>query len=249
MPGSFAAALTREGGDPGIDVARARRQHEAYRAALESAGYDTEILAADEAHPDSPFVEDTAVLLPGVAVLARPGAPSRQGEVAAVAAALRGRFTAVAVQAPATLDGGDVLQMGGTVFVGRSSRTDDGGIDAVRAAAALAGLAVVAVPVSGVLHLKSAVVGVGDGVVLGRSDAVDRRLFDPLSWVEMPKAEWGRASALDLEDGTVVVPAGCPETAAVVAAATGARPVEVPMSEFAKADGGLTCLSLRWEER
>ncbi len=243
MPESFAAALTLDRGDPGIDVARARAQHEAYRAALEEAGFGTDVLPPDEAHPDSPFVEDVAVLLSGTALLTRPGAPSRRGEVAAVAAALAGRFPTVQVRAPATLDGGDVLELAGTVFVGRSSRTNDGGVDAVRGVAS--GLRVVPVPVAGVLHLKSAVVPIGEGTVLGRSDAVDRAPFSDFTWVETPAAERDRASALDLGNGTVLVPAGCPETAASIAR-TGAEPHAVPVDEFTKADGGLTCLSIRW---
>lgn len=247
MPESFAAALTLDRGDPGIDVARARAQHEAYRAALEEAGFGTDVLPPDEAHPDSPFVEDVAVLLSGTALLTRPGAPSRRGEVAAVAAALAGRFPTVQVRAPATLDGGDVLELAGTVFVGRSSRTNEAGIEAVRSAAARAGLGVVPVPVAGVLHLKSAVVRIGEGAVLGRSDAVDPAPFAGLSWVEIPAAERGRASALDLRDGTVLVPESCPATAAAVARA-GAQPRAVSVGEFTKADGGLTCLSILWSD-
>ncbi len=236
-----------DGADPGIDVALARRQHDDYRAALRAAGYETEVLPPDEAHPDSPFVEDAALLLGGVAVLTRPGAASRRGEVAAVAAALAARFPTVEVEAPATLDGGDVLQVGGTVFVGRSSRTNEAGIEAVRSAAARAGLGVVPVPVAGVLHLKSAVVRIGEGAVLGRSDAVDPAPFAGLSWVEIPAAERGRASALDLRDGTVLVPESCPATAAAVARA-GAQPRAVSVGEFTKADGGLTCLSILWSD-
>ncbi len=245
MPDSFAAAITMDGSDPGIDAALARHQHDGYRKALEAAGYETEVLPADEAHPDSPFVEDTAVLLAGVALLTRPGAAPRRGEVAAVAAALARRFPTVQMAAPATLDGGDVLQVGGTVYVGRSSRTNDAGIDEVRDVCSGAGLRVVPVGVSGVLHLKSAVVPIGESAVLGRADAVDPGPFAGISWHEMPAGERGRASALDLGNGTVLVPEGCPRTAAVVAEA-GAAPEMVGMSEFAKADGGLTCLSIRW---
>lgn len=248
MPDSFAAALTMGGADPGIDVALARRQHGEYRDALAAAGYETQVLPPDEAFPDSPFVEDAAVVLAGVALLTRPGAESRRGEVAAVAAALEGRFPVVHVAAPATLDGGDVLQMGGTVFVGRSSRTNDAGIDAVRAVASQAGLAVVPVPVARVLHLKSAVLEIAAGTVLGRSDGVDASLFSELRWVEMPEAERDRASALRLRDGTVLIPAECPETAAALATQAGVEPRVVPIGEFTKADGGLTCLSVCWDE-
>ncbi len=225
-------------------MATARRQHESYRAALEDSGTAVTVLPPAEDYPDSPFVEDAAVVLDGQALLTRPGAPSRRGEVDAVADAL-GAMTAGRVQAPATVDGGDVLAVGGTVFVGRSSRTDEAGVAAVREFAEGLGYRVTAVPVSRVLHLQSAVTALDDGTVLGRSDAVDPAAFAGLRWIETPPGERRAANVVALGAGLVLMAAAFPKTAAAVVGA-GLEPVLVDTSEFAKADGGLTCLSLRW---
>lgn len=123
IPDSYAGALAAVPADPPIDIAEARAQHAAYLAALADLGAEVVTIAADEEHPDCVFIEDTAVVAGEVAVITRPGAPSRQGEVTAVAAALAGRLDLHRMPAPATLDGGDCLRLGNTIYVGRSART------------------------------------------------------------------------------------------------------------------------------
>ncbi len=242
MPDSFADALGQERADS-IDVAAARRQHEGYRRALEAAGYEVTILPADEDHPDSPFVEDTAVIHGGVAVISRPGASSRRGETAAVAAALARHLDVTALGGPGTLDGGDVLVVGDRVYVGRSSRTDAAGAAALAGAL---GVDVTTVPVAGVLHLKSAVTALDDGTLLGAARAFPAGAFAGLRWLEVPPGESAASNVVAVGGGKVLVPAGHQATVALLAAA-GYEPVPVAAGEFAKADGGLTCLSLRWE--
>nr|MDQ3805675.1 arginine deiminase family protein [Acidobacteriota bacterium] len=141
--------LTYVGRQP-IDTERAASQHGEYRRALAACGARVVVLPAVEALPDSVFVEDTAVVLDELAVIARPGAESRRGETASVAAALGEHRELACIRAPGTLDGGDVLKIGDTVFVGRGGRTNDEGIRQL--AAHLPGATVVPVPVTRVLH-------------------------------------------------------------------------------------------------
>ncbi len=128
VPDSFPDALRDDPAGPAPDLRRARTEHAAYLAALVGAGYELITIPPEEAHPDCPFVEDAGVIVGDVALVTRPGAPARRGEVEAVAAALAGHFPIERMAAPATLDGGDVLQVGGRIFVGRSGRTNEAGI-------------------------------------------------------------------------------------------------------------------------
>jgi dimethylargininase len=146
-----------------IDLARARAQHAAYADLLRELGYAVVELAADPAFPDCCFVEDVAVVLDELALLTRPGAESRRGEVAAVAEALARYRPLATTEDPATLEGGDVLRVGRTLYVGRSARTNAAGIARLAAVAEPHGYRVVPVPVSGCLHLKSAVTALDSG--------------------------------------------------------------------------------------
>src|SRR5262249_42979126 len=143
-----------------IDVARARAQHDAYEAALRACGCVVERLPAGHDMADAPFVEDIAVVLDEIAVLTRPGAPSRRAETPAVRDALAPHRPLVLLESPATLDGGDVLVAGREVIVGLSTRTNAAGVEALRAALAPFGYAVRAVELRGCLHLKTAVTAV-----------------------------------------------------------------------------------------
>ena len=228
---------------PLLDVAAARRQHRDYVAALEGLGLEVIHVDADEAHPDCPFVEDVAVVVGDVAVLTIPGAPSRRGEVAPVAAALSDLVGTVALEPPATLDGGDVLTLGRTVYVGRSARTNDEGIRQFGEIAGRHGRRVVPVPVTGALHLKTVVDRLDDETVLVAPGHVAAAALAGLRVVETAPGERAAANVLAI-GGRVLVPTRFEETAARVAAA-GFAPMPVDTSEFAKADGGLTCLSIR----
>jgi dimethylargininase len=240
VPSSFARALAAHPPDPPIDVARARAQHAAYVAALAELGATIVRLPADEDHPDCCFVEDTAVVAGGVALATRPGAPSRRGEVDAVAVAL-GDFVVVRrVQAPGTLDGGDVLRVGRTFFAGASARSNAAGLEALAAAFPYHRVEAVAVP-AGVLHLKSVCSAAADDLVLVAEGTVDPARFG-VPAIVVPAGEAHAANAVALPAG-VLVAAGAPRTRALLEA-RGLRVLEVDTSEMRKADGALTCLSI-----
>ncbi len=244
VPDSFPACVTRRPAVPPLDAARARRQHAAYRACLEAGGFSTSVLAADEAHPDCCFIEDAAVLLGGAALATRPGHALRRGEVPAVAAALRERLPVGVMEAPATLDGGDVLRVGGRLFVGESERSNPAGREALARFAASQGWDVVPVPLRGVLHLKSAVTALDEGTVLVFPGAVGPEAFSGLRVVPVAGGDPEAANVVRLPDGRILVASHLPQSAGAVRAA-GFTPLACDVSEFARADGGLTCLSLR----
>lgn len=241
VPDSFANALSMADRPP-IDVVKAREQHDTYRQLLADAGYEVAVVDTDEACPDAPFIEDAAVVLDNFAIITRPGAPERQPEVGPVAETLAKLMPTVEIRAPGTLDGGDVLRMGRTLFVGRSARTNDAGIAQFAEYASTDGMRVIATPLSGVLHLKTAVLGLDDETVLIASDYTDPNVFVGYRLVEKPAHE-PTSSALRLHDGRVVVTANTPMTMNSVTAA-GFDVDWIDVTEFQKADGGLTCLSL-----
>lgn len=225
-----------------IDPVRAARQHAAYEATLAGLGCEIRRLAADPERPDCVFVEDTAVVVDEVAVIARPGAASRRGEVPLVAAALGRWRRRVRMTPPATLDGGDVLVAGRRVFVGLSSRTNAAGAAQLSAALRPFGYEVETVAVAGALHLKSAVTEAAPGVLL-----IDRRrlaagAFAGFELVDVAPGEGGAANALRVGD-TLLIAAGFPATRDRLAA-RGIRLVELANDELAKAEGGLTCCCL-----
>jgi dimethylargininase len=225
-----------------IDVAAARREHEAYEQALAGIGCTVRRLDAAADMPDSVFIEDTAIVLDEVAVITRPGAESRRAETDAVAAAL-GRYRTLArIQPPGTLDGGDVLVAERRVFVGRSERTNDAGIEQLRDALAPFGYTVRAVPVQGCLHLKTAVTCVGDGMMLINREWVPPEMFDGWELIDVHPREPFAANALRIGDH-VVFPREFRRTLARLQS-HGIEVVPVPAGELAKAEGGVTCCSL-----
>lgn len=225
-----------------IDYERACRQHDEYRRALAAAGFEIVALPADAALPDCVFVEDTAVVLDEVAVITRPGAASRRPEVGAVAAALARHRPLVAMEAPATLDGGDVLVLDRTIFVGSTERTSEAGIDSLRALTAPYGYEVVAVPVDGCLHLKTAVTQVSREALLVNPEWVNPSAFADWEIVTVDPAEPFGANAL-LAGTRVLYPAAWTRTRTLLEA-RGIEVVPVPADELAKAEGGVTCCSL-----
>jgi dimethylargininase len=229
-----------------IDLARAEGQHRAYVAALESLGCEIHQLPADPNLPDCVFVEDPAVIIEGAAVIARPGAASRRPEVDAVAAFLSDRMELLRIEPPGTLDGGDVLRVGRTLYVGASGRTNPAGIAQLRALVAPRGYDVVAVPVTGCLHLKSAVTEVADHVVLLRKEWVDGHAFAGCERIETDPREPDAANGLRIGDD-VLFPTAYPRTAARLRQ-HGIRVRLIDVSELAKAEGAVTCCSLVWEE-
>jgi len=244
VPNAFAFALTGDQPARRLDPELARHQHDGYRRALEAGGFSVVSIPGDELHPDSPFIEDTAVVVGNRALATRPGHPSRRGEVAPVAAALERYVEVQGITAEARIDGGDVLQMGSDIFVGRSTRTDEAGIAALRRFAEPQGRRVIPVEVHSVLHLKSAVTALDRRTVLAAPGAIDLDPFASCDIVPVPGDDPEAANVVRLPDGSVLVAAHHEDTARLVAR-RGIRTSTVDVSEFAAADGGLTCLSIR----
>ena len=225
-----------------IRFAKAQSQWAAYVAALEAEGFGTRVLAADEKHPDCVFIEDTVVMLGQIAVITSPGADSRRGEEDAVVdlVAELGLETRH-IRLPGTLDGGDVLKVGTTIYVGRGGRTNAEGIRQFRAIAIELGYTVVAVPVTKALHLKSAATALPDGTVIGHPTLVDSpSIF--ARYLEVPEVEG--VAVVVLTNNSVLMSASAPKTAAMIEE-LGYRVTTVDISEFEKLEGCVTCLSVR----
>jgi dimethylargininase len=220
-------------------------QHAAYERLLEDLGLKVIRIEADEALPDCCFVEDIAIVLDEVAVLTRPGAPSRRGETAAVAEALGALRPIVRLAEPARIDGGDVLVLGRRLFVGLSNRTDAGGREALAAAVRPFGYEVVPVRMDGCLHLKTAVTAAATDVLLVNPEWVDLAPFRGWDRVDVAPGEpWG-ANVVAV-GGAVVAATGFPRTAERLRA-RGLQVHTVDVSEFQKAEGGVTCKSLLFD--
>lgn len=226
----------------GIDVARAAVQHHDYRQALESLGCSVVSLAARDAQPDAVFVEDMAIVLDEVAIMTRPGAKSRRAESPSVAEALAQYRPIRSMAAPATLDGGDVLRIGRVLYVGQSERSNAAGIAQLGEIAADYDYRVQAVPISGCLHLKSAVTQVADGRLLLQPEWVDADAFADFDIIEVDPGEAHAANALRIGEG-LVYPASFPRTRERLRKA-GIAVTMVDVSELQKAEGATTCCSL-----
>lgn len=241
VPGSFPFALRQQPGE--LSLAAARAQHADYVNALRETGAPVTILPPDEACPDCCFIEDTAVILGKRALVTRPGAASRRGEVPPVRAILGRRREIFAMDAPATLDGGDVLRIGDRLFVGLSERTNPVGIAWASEIATLEGLELTTVPVKGGLHLKSVCTLAGPKLLVYLADACDPEPFAEIGIQCLAVPEPVGANVLALGQ-KVLVSADAPKTAQMLAMRGFlVRPVRV--TEFHRADGALTCLSLR----
>lgn len=225
-----------------IDIAVARAQHAAYEAALQEAGCTLLRLPALDELPDSVFVEDTAVVVAELAMITRPGAASRRGETASVAEALRAYRDVFEIREPGTLDGGDVLQIGETIYAGISARTNAEGARQLDEALEAYGYVTRTVAVERSLHLKSAVSLVGPNTVLLNPQWIDRAAFQPYDVVEVDPEEPFAANAL-LAGGTLLCAPAYPRTNARLAA-KGIAVTPIDMSELAKAEGGMTCCSV-----
>ncbi|MES2171747.1 MAG: dimethylarginine dimethylaminohydrolase [Actinomycetota bacterium] len=225
-----------------VDTALADTQWDAYVAAFANQGWDIVEVPVGDDMADSVFIEDTVVLFDDLAVIASPGAESRRGETAAVETTVRELgFKTERIALPGTLDGGDVLKVGTTVYVGRGGRTNADGIRQLRALVGPLGYSVVAVPVTKALHLKSTVTALPDGTVVGWPAVVDEpALFE--RFLAVP--EEGGAHIVVLDHTTVLMAESAPKSAALVAD-LGYTVVTVDISEFEKLEGCVTCLSVR----
>lgn len=242
VPASFARALVRNV-SPRLDPLVAGQQHQNYRELLAAAGYAIEEVPTDESCPDCVFIEDTAVIIGSVALITRPGAPSRRPEIGPVAAALQSHMPTVVVTEPGTIDGGDVFRSGQTIYVGRSKRTNGEGIEQLRKVAAREGHVVVIVAVHDTLHLKSAVLPVDGDTVVVTPNSVEEDQLSGLRIIYENDAERFRFSAFPLRDGRLLVTENSPRTSATLESA-GYETVAIDVSELQAADGGLTCLSI-----
>lgn len=236
-----------------IDYAKAVEQHDAYEAALRRVGCQVRRLPDAHDLPDSVFVEDTGVVFDELAVIARPGAASRRSEVDAMAEALRPYRRLAFIQAPGTLDGGDVLVTPGRVFVGISGRTNADGARQLATHAAPLGFEIIPVPVRGCLHLKSAVTGLpamagghpaqeGRSCLLNNPDWVDAAMFEGFELVDIDPAEPMAANVLAV-GGRVICADEHPNTRRRLEA-HGFVTLSVPAGELARAEGGVTCCSV-----
>ncbi|MBA3319054.1 MAG: hypothetical protein H0T50_13330 [Gemmatimonadales bacterium] len=243
----FAAGITSSGLGP-PDLTLALEQHEAYCRTLERLGVAIVKLDPDPDFPDSTFVEDTAIVTGRGAMLTRPGAASRTGEVAAVGAALRGWFPQPAeIAAPGTVDGGDVCEVGRHFFVGLSERTNREG--AAQLAGWLAGHGFSASVIDirgmpGLLHLKTGLSWLGELRLLAAGEIAEHEALRGWEIVRVPEGEAYAANCIRV-NGALLVAGGMPATSALLGGLS-YQLVPLEMSEFRKMDGGLSCLSVRW---
>jgi dimethylargininase len=228
-----------------IDLAKANEQHRQYEALLAELGASVVSLAAEPDYPDSVFVEDPAVVVDEVAIMTRMGAASRRGERESLARALAPYRPLRWLREPATLEGGDVMRIGRTLYVGVSHRTNRAGVDQLAGELSPWGYSVVPVTVRDALHLKTACCSLGDGAILANREWLDLEPLAQFRIVEVAPGE-GRAANVLAIGGSVIVPACFPGTAEILARA-GLLVRMLDVSELMKAEAGVTCSSLIFE--
>jgi dimethylargininase len=230
------------------DYELALRQHAAYCTALQQCGLSLIRLDIDLRYPDSTFVEDTAILTGGHAILTRPGAASRAGEVASMREALARFYSAMpAITPPGTLDGGDICEAGGHFFIGLSERTNEEGARQLAGLLSQHGCTSACVDIRGtpgILHLKSGLASLGDRQLVVIEALAEHAAFRGYDLIRVKPGEEYAANCVRVND-TVLVAAGYPGFQAALRGA-GYRLLVLDMSEYQKMDGGLSCLSLRF---
>jgi len=230
-----------------IDLTKAQQQHHAYEQLLEQLGAKVISLPAEPTLPDSMFVEDPAIVLDELAIIFPLGTASRRPEAATLAAALSKFRTIAEINPPASIEGGDILRINRTLYVGLSSRTNAEGIAQLTTIVAPHNYKVVAVPVTGCLHLKSAVTHLGRNVLLANRAWFDPTPFTNYFWLDVSPDEPHAANALTIGE-TIIFPASFPKTRARMESA-GFRVTSLDISELQKAESGLTCSSLIFKTR
>jgi dimethylargininase len=245
---NFARGISSAIGGGGPDVMVALAQHERYCETLRDCGLQLTRLAADLQHPDSTFIEDTAVLTAGSAIVTRPGAASRVAEAAATLNSLRSFFDTIhEIEAPGTVDGGDVCEVDGEFVIGLSERTNEEGVRQLTALLANLGHKTIVVDIRGskaLLHLKTGLSYLGDGVFVASADAPLANTLDRFEFITVSPVEAYAANCIRVNE-CVMIAAGYPRLLAALNS-RGYRVVTLAMSEFRKMDGGLSCLSLRF---
>jgi dimethylargininase len=244
---NFAEGLTTFQGPP-PNYETVLEQHEAYCAALERCGLKLTRLEADQAHPDSTFVEDVAVLTRDAAVLTRPGAKTRAGEVEAIREPLKKFFQSIhEITAPGTLDGGDICEAGNHFFIGISRRTNESGAQQLAAFLAQSGYSSSLVDVramTSILHLKSGIACIEKRQLVVMEEMAERPEFRGYDLIRVAPDETYAANSVRVNE-YVLIPAGFPKLAAELTQ-RGFQLLPLDVSEFRKMDGGLSCLSLRF---
>lgn len=245
MPASsLSAGLTSAKlGSPDLDLAL--QQHQNYVAALAECGLQITQLPGDDDFPDSTFVEDAALLTSHCAIITRPGATSRRGETAAVREAVLAEYPTVhTIEAPATLEAGDVMMVGTHFYVGLSERTSMEGVQQLTKFLEPNGLTVSVVEMQEMLHLKTGLSYLENNVLLAAGEFLSSPVFAGFDVIPVPPEEEYAANSVWI-NGTVLVPAGNPQTQDAIERA-GYQTIAIDTSEFRKLDGGLSCLSLRF---
>jgi dimethylargininase len=230
-----------------IDIERAVRQHKNYQQLLKSLGLSVVELPADDNCPDCCFLEDTALVLDELAIATRPGSDARRAEGAGVLPTIAKHRNIVNVEAPATLEAGDVLRIGGDLFIGITRRTNPEGIEFVRKQVSPHGYKVHGIAVPGALHLKSVCTAVNERTILADPSRIDIEPFAGYELIEVPAEEWMAANVL-LVNGTVCMHEGFHKTLALLRERQ-VRVRTVDISEFLKAEAGLTCLSIIFDSK
>jgi dimethylargininase len=230
-----------------VDYAIALRQHEQYRDTLRRCGCRVVSLEVNRQHPDSVFVEDSALVLDEVAIMMSPGAESRRDEPRALEATLRDYRNVVRVERPATIDGGDIVRNGRQLYAGLSQRTNAAGVAALAALSTEFGYEVATIPVHGCLHLKSACSALPDGRFLVNAGWIDVTPLPADRLLHVPESEQWAGDVLVIGE-RIVVSDAFPETIQLLEH-EGWEVLPVALSEFAKVEGGVTCLSLVFEEQ
>lgn len=224
---------------------KALAQHEAYASALKACGLSVHVLPPLEEYPDSCFIEDVALLTPSCAIITRPGAPSRLGEISGMSEILGEYYDTVEqVRAPGTVEGGDILMVGSHFYIGISERTNPEGAGQIIDILTQYGLSGSVVPLQEILHLKTGVAYLEENNLVACGEILTRDAFVDFNLLPVPEEERYAANCIWV-NGTVLVPAGHPRTSEIIRKA-GYRVLEVDVSEFQKLDGGLSCLSLRF---
>jgi dimethylargininase len=244
---TFADGITSSGLGP-PDLALALEQHESYCRTLDRLGLSLVRLPPDPEFPDSTFVEDAAIVTSRGAILTRPGAPSRAGEVAALGAALGRWFPELdRITAPGTVDGGDVCEAGEHFFIGVSHRTNEAGAAQLAAWLAARGFASSMIDIRGIpgmLHHKTGISWLGGRRLIAWREVAGHEALRGWEVVQVPNGEDYAANCIRVND-VVLVAGGFPKTAALLRG-LGHEVLEIEMSEYRKMDGGLSCLSVRW---
>lgn len=225
-----------------IDMERALRQHRQYAEALVANGLKVTELTVNQDHPDGTFVEDTAIVLDELAILTSMGSAERRPELPAMKEVLRSYRRVMEIHEPARIEGGDILCVGKTLFAGISSRTNRDGIESLRNIVEPLGYQVIPVPVRGSLHLKTAITAIDEETVLLNPEWLDAEPFERFRKVNVDPSEPFAANLIRLPQG-LIVNAAFPRTLEKIDA-TGIPWTAVDISEFGKAEAGLTCMSL-----